>query len=125
MNMKSHSGMILAGECRRTRRETCPSSTLSTTNPTRTGSGANPGLRGKTPATNSLGHGTALPLKSHIGNISLLRLLGLCVLCYIETGLRMGILSNNSEIRYTRSSRNVIPCSPLKYSMNFMPPPPE
>ena len=37
----------------------CPSATLSTTNPTRTGPVSNPGLRGQTPATKSLSHGTA------------------------------------------------------------------
>jgi hypothetical protein len=33
MNMESHGGMIWTGENRRTRRKTCPSATLSTTNP--------------------------------------------------------------------------------------------
>jgi hypothetical protein len=40
-------------------RKTCPSVTLSTTNPTYTNSGANPGLRGGKPAANRLNHGTA------------------------------------------------------------------
>jgi hypothetical protein len=51
--------MILTGENRRTRRKTCPSATLSTTNPTWIDPGANPGLRGERPATNDLSHGTA------------------------------------------------------------------
>jgi hypothetical protein len=51
--------MKLTGENRSTRRETCPSATLSTTNPTWTDSGSNPGLRGEKPATNRLSHGTA------------------------------------------------------------------
>jgi hypothetical protein len=38
----------------------CSSATLSTTNLTYTDPGANPGLRGDRPATNSLTHGTAL-----------------------------------------------------------------
>jgi hypothetical protein len=42
-----------------TRRKTCPSATLSTTNLTWTDPGSNPGLRGKRPATNRLSHGTA------------------------------------------------------------------
>jgi hypothetical protein len=46
---------IVTGENRRTRRKTCPSATLSTTNPT----GIDPGLRGERPATNDLSHGTA------------------------------------------------------------------
>jgi hypothetical protein len=37
--------MKLTGENRSTRRETCPSATLSTTNPTWTDLGSNPGLR--------------------------------------------------------------------------------
>jgi hypothetical protein len=45
-------GMILTGENRRTRRKTCPSATLSNTNPTRTGLRANAGLRCEMPATN-------------------------------------------------------------------------
>jgi hypothetical protein len=43
----------------RTRRKPCPSATLSTTNPTWTDQGANPGLRGERPATNHLSHATA------------------------------------------------------------------
>jgi hypothetical protein len=48
--------MKLTAENRSTRRKTCPSATLSTTNPTMT----DPGLRGERPATNRLSHGTAL-----------------------------------------------------------------
>jgi hypothetical protein len=51
--------MKLTGENRRTRGKTCPSATLSTTNPTLTDPGSNPGLRGGRPATNRLSHGTA------------------------------------------------------------------
>jgi hypothetical protein len=57
MSLESDGGMILTGENRRTRRETCPSATLPTTNPTWNDLGANPGLRGERPATND--HGTA------------------------------------------------------------------
>jgi hypothetical protein len=42
----------------RTRRKTCSSATLSTTNPTWIDPDANPGLRSETPATNDLSHGT-------------------------------------------------------------------
>jgi hypothetical protein len=49
--------MILAGENRRTRRKTCPSVTLSTTNPTWIDLDAKPGLGGERPATNRLSHG--------------------------------------------------------------------
>jgi hypothetical protein len=59
MSLESDGGMILTGENRGTRRKTCPSATLSTTNPTWIDLGANPGLRGERPATNDLSHGTA------------------------------------------------------------------
>jgi hypothetical protein len=39
--------------------KTCPSATLSTTNPTWTDPGSNPRLRGGRPATNRVSHGTA------------------------------------------------------------------
>jgi hypothetical protein len=51
--------MILAGENRSTWGKTCPSATLSTTNPTWTHPGSNRDLRGERPATNRLSHGTA------------------------------------------------------------------
>jgi hypothetical protein len=51
--------MKLTGENQSTRGKTCPSATLSTTNPTWTDPVSNPGLRGERPATNSLSHGTA------------------------------------------------------------------
>jgi hypothetical protein len=54
MSLESEGGMILTGENRRTRRKTCPSATLPTTNPTWIDQGANPGLRGERPATNDL-----------------------------------------------------------------------
>jgi hypothetical protein len=50
---------ILTGENRRTRRKTCPSVTLSTTNPTWIDPGANPSVRSQRPATNDRSHGTA------------------------------------------------------------------
>jgi hypothetical protein len=53
-------GMKLAGENRSTRRKTCPSATLSTTNPTWTDLGSEPGLRGGRQAANRLSHGTGL-----------------------------------------------------------------
>jgi hypothetical protein len=51
---------ILTGENRRTRRKTCPSATLSTTNLTWIDPDSNPGLRGERSATNDLSHGTAV-----------------------------------------------------------------
>jgi hypothetical protein len=42
--------------------KTCPSVTLSTTNPTWPDLGSNPGRRGGKPATKRLSHGTALPV---------------------------------------------------------------
>jgi hypothetical protein len=58
MSLESNGGMILTGENRRSRRKTCPSATLSTTNPTWLDPRANPGLRGERPATNDQSHGT-------------------------------------------------------------------
>jgi hypothetical protein len=46
--------MKLTGENRSTRRKTCPSATLSTTNPTWTDPWSKPGLRDGRPATNRL-----------------------------------------------------------------------
>jgi hypothetical protein len=54
--------MKLTGENRSTRGKTCPSATLSTTNPTWADPGSNPGFRGGRPATNRLNHGTVIPL---------------------------------------------------------------
>jgi hypothetical protein len=51
--------MKLTGENQSTRIKTCPSATLSTTNPTWTNSGSNPGLRSEMSATMRLSHGTA------------------------------------------------------------------
>jgi hypothetical protein len=58
-SVSSTGGMKLTGENRSTRRKTCPSAMLSTTNPTWTEPGSIPGLRGERPATNRLSHGTA------------------------------------------------------------------
>jgi hypothetical protein len=55
----STGGMTLTGETLSTRGKTCPSTTLSTTNPTWSDPGMNPGLRGGRPATNCLSHDTA------------------------------------------------------------------
>jgi hypothetical protein len=56
------------GKTRNTRGITCPSATLSTTNPTWTDPGSNPGLRGKRPATNRLSRGTARNMLHEIRN---------------------------------------------------------
>jgi hypothetical protein len=47
------------GKPKNSERKTCPSATLSTTNPTWIDPSVNPGLRGERPATNDLSHGTA------------------------------------------------------------------
>jgi hypothetical protein len=44
MSMESYGGMILIGVNQKNWRKTCPSATSSTTNPTWTGPGTNPGL---------------------------------------------------------------------------------
>jgi hypothetical protein len=59
MSLESQSRMILTGENWRTWRKTCPSATLSTTNPTWIDTGMNPGLRTERTVTNHLSHGTA------------------------------------------------------------------
>jgi hypothetical protein len=71
MSLESDGGIILTGENRRTRRKTCPSATLSTTNPTWTDQGANPGLLGDRPATNDLSHGTVTTCVLHLLTCSL------------------------------------------------------
>jgi hypothetical protein len=57
--------MKLTGEDRNALAETCARATLSTTNPTCTDLGSNPGFRGGRPAANRLSHGTALDHKLH------------------------------------------------------------
>ena len=54
--------MKLTGENRSTRGKTCPSATLSTTNPTLTDPGSNPDLREERPEIILLSHGTAQPV---------------------------------------------------------------
>ena len=58
-------------------KKTCPIATLSTTNPTWTDPGSNPGLRNERPATNRQSHGTAhlVVLLSHSWGTSSLWLL--------------------------------------------------
>jgi hypothetical protein len=58
--------MKLTGENRSTQKKTCPIATLSTTNPTWTDPGSNPGLRGGRPAANRLSHGTALNTRAYL-----------------------------------------------------------
>jgi hypothetical protein len=67
---------MLAGENRRTRRKTCPSATISTTNPTWIDPGVNPGLRSERPATNDMSHGMALEMITMIFRIQKVR--GVC-----------------------------------------------
>jgi hypothetical protein len=54
--------VMLTGEIRKTRTETCPIVSFSATNPTWPAVGANPGLRCKKPAANSLWHCSAVSL---------------------------------------------------------------
>jgi hypothetical protein len=61
--------MKLTGENRSALGKTCPSATLSTTNPTWTDPGSNPGLCGGRPATNRLSHDTAI--SSSFSSVSL------------------------------------------------------
>jgi hypothetical protein len=61
--------MKLTGENRRTRGKTCPSATLSTTNPTWSDPGSNLGLRDGRPAANRLSYGTALVKYYFLGEV--------------------------------------------------------
>jgi hypothetical protein len=56
-SMESYGGMIPIEDNERTQRKTCPRATLSTTNPTWSDPGANPGLHGERPMINHLSHG--------------------------------------------------------------------
>jgi hypothetical protein len=60
----------MTGENRRTRRITSPNDTSSPSNPIRTDTGANPGLRGERKATNHVSHGTALILQKLFMNVA-------------------------------------------------------
>jgi hypothetical protein len=64
ISKESHGGMILTGENRRTLRKTCPSATLSATNPTC----IDPGLL--CAATNRLSHGTTKLVRYYHNNCS-------------------------------------------------------
>jgi hypothetical protein len=85
MSLESDGGMILTGEDRRTRRKTCPSATLSTTNPTWIDPDANPGLRGERPATNHLSHGTASCYIYQAENRATGYMTHCCVMCDLFT----------------------------------------
>jgi hypothetical protein len=63
MSMESHGG-IFTDQKPRTRTRACSSDTFSTTNPTWTDPGSNPGLHDKRPATNRLSHGKAFILRT-------------------------------------------------------------
>jgi len=56
---RAFGGMILTRVNRITQRRTCPSATLSTTNPSWPGLGLNSDFHGERPATDRLSHGTA------------------------------------------------------------------
>jgi hypothetical protein len=56
ISLESHGGMMLTDENQRTQRETCPSATLSTTNPTWTDPSTNLGPCYERPATKHLNH---------------------------------------------------------------------
>jgi hypothetical protein len=74
--------MKLKGEKRSTRGKPGPSATLSTTNPTWTDPGSNPGLRGGRPAANRLNHSTAVSVALVIQHAMRMRRIILsCVAC--------------------------------------------
>jgi hypothetical protein len=59
MSVESHGGMIQTGKTEELEEKTCPSATLSTTNPTWNGPAPNSGLRSNRPVTNCLSYSTA------------------------------------------------------------------
>jgi hypothetical protein len=59
--------MILTGKNQSTQRKACPSVTLSTTNPTRTGLGSNQGPCGERQENNHLNYGIAMKQKCAFG----------------------------------------------------------
>jgi hypothetical protein len=59
LQLMEHQWNEIDRENRQLGEKTCPSATLSTTNPTWTDPGSNPGFRSERPATNRLSHGTA------------------------------------------------------------------
>jgi len=81
MSMESNGGIILTEQNRRTQRKTRPSDTLSTTNPTQTDLGANPGICGERPVTRLLSRGTD---KCVVHSAS----------CHRQTPRKVSILSN-------------------------------
>jgi hypothetical protein len=64
MSIENHVAMMLRGRNRGAVRKSRPSDTSSTTNPTLSDTGSNPGLRDERPATNRLSHGT--PRAGHL-----------------------------------------------------------
>jgi hypothetical protein len=66
--------------------KTCPSATLSTTNPTWPDLGSNPGRRGGKPATNRLSYGTALVRTNYNCAVSRDSSVGIGT-GYLETGI--------------------------------------
>jgi hypothetical protein len=93
--LESDGGMILTGENQRTRRRTCPSATMSTTNPTWIDPCANPGFRGDRPATNLLSQWRG-QLTDHF----------LCPLLYSQfIALKVGTVSFQSAKLYFEVAR--------------------
>jgi hypothetical protein len=71
ISMENHGGMILTGETEELEK-TCPSATLSTTNPTWTDPGTDPGLRSESPTSNRHGHSHVLS-RVYVSNIHVYR----------------------------------------------------
>jgi hypothetical protein len=84
--------MKLTGENRSTGGKTCPSAILSTTNPTWTDLGSNPGLRGGRPAAKRLSYGTVLD--SSVGN-------------HIDSSTRYNFLTNVCYCWHSRQAQQV------------------
>jgi hypothetical protein len=88
------------GEKRGTRLEACPSATLSTTNPTWTEPGSNPGLRRGRSAANRLSHGRANGLIVGIVSSNLTEDVDgsrFCLLCCLLSGLCNELITLSGE----------------------------
>jgi hypothetical protein len=92
---------------RRTRRETCPTATFYTTNPTWIDLGTNPDLRCERPTTNSLSHGT--DVRGMTINTSV---------CRLRSSLRQVRVSSSARRNVTKKHTSSLQC-PTPTAVNW------
>jgi hypothetical protein len=114
----------LTWENRSTLRKTCPSATLSTTNPTWTDRGSNTGLRGERPATDRLSHGNATSITvlacwmgDRRGGCAFSS--GSCI-CLFYAGSIRDLGDSGSSLMNTRGRGEQIPGARLQWLQNFV-----